>query len=537
MFFLQERLDMHIRGRLSVRTMAIAVVLFVLPPSLGLSVGLQPARQSGPAIPAEVRRALDDISADSLRGNLSFIASDLLEGRDTPSRGLELAAEYIAAQFRRAGIEPAGDEGYFQTANFVRPQDDLTGFALSVTSRRGRVVVPAASASWTMTEPFEIHRSRLFKMDYKNGASVSKLKPEQIEGKVVVTEIPDFQRADKSKREQMYREQVQFMSKMGELKPALLLSIDREATVAHRPGRVLDPESPRRSLSGNSRPRITVIDKKLIGAYDSWPVGPTGATISLRIPPPVEIPVKLHNVIGLLRGSDPELKDTYVLITAHYDHIGMKQEGEGDRIYNGANDDGSGTVSVIELASALATLSPRPRRSIVFMTFFGEERGGLGSRYYGRHPVFPVAKTIADVNLEQIGRTDSTEGPQVSNATLTGFDYSDMGPIFKAAGEALGVRIYKHPVNSDLYFSRSDNQSLADLGVPAHTLCVAFDYPDYHGVGDHWDKIDYANMEKIDRMVGLSIAMIANDSKEPSWNPANPKAAGYLKAWKTAHGK
>ena len=116
----------------------------------------------------------------------------------------------------------------------------------------------------------------------------------------------------------------------------------------------------------------------------------------------------------------------------------MRPGNSGDNIFNGANDDGSGTVSVIELASALTTLKERPKRSLIFMTVFGEEKGLLGSRYYGRHPVFPIEKTVADVNLEQVGRTDSDEGPQLSNASMTGFDFSDVGLTFKAAGEIDG---------------------------------------------------------------------------------------------------
>jgi Zn-dependent M28 family amino/carboxypeptidase len=236
-------------------------------------------------------------------------------------------------------------------------------------------------------------------------------------------------------------------------------------------------------------------------------------------------------VAGLLRGGDPGLKETCVLLTAHYDHIGARPAGKGDGIYNGANDDGSGTVAVIEIAAALATLKQRPKRSILFVTFFGDEKGLLGSRYYGRHPIFPIEKTVADINLEQVGRTDSDEGSQVGAASLTGFDFSDVGATLKEAGAQTGIRVYKHERNSDAYFGRSDNQALADQGVPAHTLCVAFSYPDYHGVGDHWEKIDYANMEKVSRMVALAAVMIANNPREPKWNESNPKAARYVKAW------
>jgi Zn-dependent M28 family amino/carboxypeptidase len=166
------------------------------------------------------------------------------------------------------------------------------------------------------------------------------------------------------------------------------------------------------------------------------------------------------------------------------------------------------------------------------MTLFGEEKGLLGSRHYGNNPIFPIAKTVADVNLEQVGRTDSTEGPQVNTASLTGFDFSDVGSIFQSAGALTGIHVYKHERNSDAYFSASDNAALAALGVPAHSLSVAFNYPDYHGVGDHWDKIDYDNMARVNRMIALGLVMIANNSEEPKWNEALPQTAPYVRAWK-----
>jgi Zn-dependent M28 family amino/carboxypeptidase len=339
-------------------------------------------------LPAAWRAAIERVSADSMRGHLSFLSSDLLEGRKTPSRGLDIAAEYIAAQFRRAGLEPAGDDGYFQTANWSLTSRDTGVFSLS-------------------------------------------------------------------------------------------------------------------SASGGSA-------------------------------------VKVRNVAGILRGSDPTLKDTYVIVSAHYDHLGVREgcdRQKEDCIYNGANDDGSGTVGVVEMASALAKLQPRPKRSILFITFFGEELGLLGSRYYGRHPLVPLAKTVAQVNLEQIGRTDDSEGPQVGTLAVTGFGYSDVGATLVRAGDAVGVKVYQHPTKSDLYFSRSDNQSLADAGVPAHTVGVAFEYPDYHAVGDEWPKVDFANMERVVRAVAAAVLMIADDPREPHWNEQNPKAAQYVEAWEKLHAR
>ena len=229
------------------------------------------------------------------------------------------------------------------------------------------------------------------------------------------------------------------------------------------------------------------------------------------------------------------------MLTAHYDHIGTIETAQGmtegapaadssDKIYNGANDDGSGTVSVIEIARAMANLKPRPRRSIVFMTFFGEERGELGSQFYGKHPVFPIKQTVADVNLEQVGRTDATNGRQLNNASVTGFDYSNVTHFLVAAGRRVGIKVYRDAEASDAYFVRSDNANLAEQGVPAHTLCVAFDYSDYHGLGDEWPKINYENMAKVDRAVLLALDWIANAAKPPAWNEKNEKTKPFRDA-------
>ncbi|MEK6409348.1 MAG: M28 family peptidase [Acidobacteriota bacterium] len=489
-------------------------------------------------ITPDTRAALDRVSADSLRGHLSFIASDALQGRNTPSPGLDIAAEYVAAQFRRAGLEPAGGEGFFQAANFLLSETPMDAFELKLKAGAETISVAKTQVSFNIAKELNVSAPHL-KVDFADASAVAALTPEQVEGKAVITEIPDPRRAEGPRRLELFMAREEFLKKMTVLKAALVISIDRLSTIGAGAGqgRLIDPEDRRAFFRESSMPVITVHDPKVIKLYDELKPGPATAELQLRLPAPVERPVRLRNVIGLLRGSDPILKDTYVMVTAHYDHIGTRPELAGDNIFNGANDDGSGTVSVIELASAFSTLKQRPKRSIIFMTFFGEEKGLLGSRYYGRHPVFPIAKTIADINLEQVGRTDSSEGPQVANATLTGFDYSEVGTIFQAAGKLMGITVYKHEQNSDSYFGRSDNQALADQGVPAHTLCTAFVYPDYHGAGDHWDKIDYANMEKVDRMVGLALIMIANNPEAPKWNETNPKAARYVKAWNEHQGK
>lgn len=470
---------------------------------------------------SEEQLALHHISADSLRGHLSFIASDLLEGRNTPSRGLDIAAEYIAAQFRRAGLEPAGDDGYFQTAVMVEREPVQEGFEMTIQRHGHKISIPPDQAVPRFNTPLELSSAAIYKIERNSETAPN---ADQLEGKVVATELPEFEGGGVRQAQREYR---RLMGLLVKARPQLTLILTSTGP-AELNTRLLSPQI---HDSGDDR-WILVRSSKALRWYRSLPPGLSDATLTLRLPRLVEEQVKLRNVIGILRGSDADLKDSCVMLTAHYDHLGMKPDGNGDRIYNGANDDGSGTVSVIEIASALTTLKPRPKRSLVFLTFYGEEEGTLGSQYYAQHPVFPLVKTVADVNLEQLGRTDATDGKKLSEATFTGFDYSDLPRLFQKAGARVGVRVLSDEPYGDSYFSRGDNISLAEAGVPAHTLAVAFEFPDYHTVSDEWQKIDYDNMAKVDRMVALGLIMLADDPAPPKWNEADRKTEPYVRAWK-----
>jgi hypothetical protein len=476
--------------------------------SLPISVAVSFALLASTGAAAQSAKAADPvgsrISAQSLRGHLSFLASDLLEGRGTPSRGQDLAAEYIAAQFRRAGLEPAGDDNYFQTSTWKYAERDMTQFSLTIKNGSKSLTVPAAAIDLRLREALSLQDAAVVAMPWADAMKDSA----RADGKVLVLTLPEDRRA-------AYGELQKFSGK-----PAVLVLIDASRKQGSGVNGWLVEEGARRPQ--DAQRSVVVYDAQAAEALTT-----AGASLSVNVPAPVERQVKLRNVVGVLRGSDPALKNTYVMLTSHYDHLGIRN---GD-IYNGANDDGSGTVSVIEIASALAAQTTRPKRSIVFMTFFGEELGLVGSRYYGKHPVFPIKDTVADLNLEQIGRTDDSEGPRVSAANLTGFDYSSIAATLQRAGAASGVRLVKHPQNSDRYFAQSDNQSLADAGVPAHTLSVAYAFPDYHGKDDDWDKVDYDNMARIDRMVARGVLAIANDRKAPAWSDV-PNAARYKEAAK-----
>src|SRR4051812_21553532 len=168
-------------------------VRLVLVSLLWISASFTPLRADDPpALTADQTSALDRISADSLRGHLSFIASDLLEGRDTPSRGLDLAAEYIAAQFRRAGLEPSGDDGYFQTATLKHSEPDIESFSFEVKTPEGVVLkVPPSHVTFLRPEGVDLKPTGVFKVDITNAEALAALKPEQVEGKVVLAENPN----------------------------------------------------------------------------------------------------------------------------------------------------------------------------------------------------------------------------------------------------------------------------------------------------------------------------------------------------------
>ncbi len=449
----------------------------------------------------EEKTVTEHISAQSLRGRLSFLASDLLEGRDSPSRGLDIAAEYIASEFRRIGLEEAGDDGYFQTVKMVMREQSKTGWSLSVYSASEELMLSEDQIGGLASKAVELNQVPLFKITKESQITAD------LDNSVIFVDTHNRS----------------LMRKLGTVKPAAILSIPSSA-IPHVSPRLMDTEEEPKRLA------VYVKNGVLTKLLDALPSGRTGATVSLRAPAPIDTPAVLRNVIGLLRGSDPVLKDTYIFVTAHYDHLGVKPDGDGDRIYNGANDDGSGTVSVIEIASAMASLEHRPKRSIVFMTVFGEEKGLIGSRYYAKHPIFPLEKTVADINLEQVGRTDDLIGQQLGSASITGMTYSDVGLALREAGEKTGVKIREDAKNSDEYFARSDNLSFAEKGIPAHTIGVAYAFPDYHSVSDEWQKIDYTNMANIDRMVASALLLLANNPVAPKWDADNPKTEPYRKA-------
>jgi hypothetical protein len=478
-----------------------------------LAAGAFTGALCGQIVPLDWRAVLNRIQERSVRAHVRFLASDLLEGRATPSPGLDIAASYIAAQFERAGLEPMVDGSYFHDTPLTVRQPAEDGFALSIRVA-DRVWSPRAS---------QVRYYADAEVDYRHiPAAVVPLAagrgaPDVDPGRAVILVLPEGA---------SFESLTLVREAMSKLQPAIAVIADPSGAVTasgmvNRPRAVEDNDSP--------PPRLIVNDHDLADALRALPPNAI-ADLSLRARPAPRRTFPLRNVLGVLRGSDPVLRDTYVFVSAHYDHVGGLGPGTGDRVFNGANDNASGTAAVLELAEAFSMLPVRPKRSMVFCAFAAEEAGLLGSRRLLAKAPMRLESIVAAINLEVLGRTDAPEGSQAGRAAVTGFDFTGIGEVLAAAGKDTGIEIYRHPEYSDAFFDRSDNLSFAEKGIPAHTVATAFLYPDYHTPADDVTKIDAAQIVRVSRAVALAVLRIADEERAPEWDRSKAGAEKYWKA-------
>ena len=251
------------------------------------------------------------------------------------------------------------------------------------------------------------------------------------------------------------------------------------------------------------------------GYYQRVPVSATDSGINLRTSFSDSARGRhetAYNVIGLLKGSDPKLASEVIVVDAHYDHLGIGTPVAGDSIYNGADDDASGTVSVLSVAKALAS-GRHPRRSILFVLTTGEEEGLLGTNWLLAHFPIPLDSVVANLETEMIGRPDSLAGGP-GKAWLTGYDRSTMGAMLARAH----IAIVGDPRPAQHFFERSDNIAFAERGIPAHTLSSFNLHTDYHQPSDDLSRIDFAHMTAVINSAVRAVALLANGPL-PVWNP------------------
>jgi Zn-dependent M28 family amino/carboxypeptidase len=237
---------------------------------------------------------------------------------------------------------------------------------------------------------------------------------------------------------------------------------------------------------------------------------PAGSVASMKVATQ-EVQSTTWNAVGRLVGNDPALRDQVILLTAHLDHLGARATGV-DKIYNGADDDASGSTAVLMLAEALARCPPL-KRSVVFAWFGSEEVGGYGAAYFADRPTIPIDSIVANLEFEMIGRPD----PGVSAHTLwlTGWERTDLGPELAAHG----ARLVKDPHPAENFFMRSDNYTLARRGVIAQTVSSFGLHADYHQPSDDLSRIDFPHMTEAIRSLVEPIRWLATSTFKPSWLP------------------
>ena len=493
---------------------------------------------------------VQSITAAELKDYLYFVASDEMEGRDTPSRGLDLTAKFLALNLSRAGLKPVGTDGTFlqkfelyrrqllpdQTVaslneqNFKIGEDFITG-PINGTAQ-GRLVFVGHGL---------VVKSK--KIDAYRGIDVK----DKI--MIVADGYPkDVNRGDfRGKLGEDFETPASYGVKHGAKGIILVPSEsalsfwEQRYRASLNPSRPV-PESPRR----NELPSITASVKMTDAIFQGEKLdyqaikgqmngGDFGESFDLNSSKKISFTVTLQietimtqNVVAVLEGSDPKLKDEYVAIGAHYDHVGLAATPiNGDKIYNGADDDGSGTVAVLAIAKALAE-GPRPKRSVLFAWHAGEEKGLWGSEYITNNPPVPIGQIITQLNIDMIGRSKKEGDTNPRNLNLTGpheifvigskIMSTELGELSEAVNRSfLKLKFnykYDAPNDPEMLFYRSDHYNYARKGIP---IIFYFDgvHEDYHQVSDHPDKIDYVKMEKVTQTVFATLWKLANMPVHP----------------------
>jgi hypothetical protein len=495
------------------------------------------------------QRGVDTISANQLRDYLTFIASDEMEGRDTPSRGLNITAQFLAVNLARWGFKPAGDDGSFlqrielrrNRADSGQTKLDINGQALTA----GTDFLPAGG-------PGNVSAQLVFAGSgwFVKSKGVDAYKGIDPTGKIaVITATPNMiprgvMRADFGKPGEefmnpsdyarskgvvglIYMPDAQYLANWQRNRVRLM---ERGSTVVSKfqtqtipssslPSIVITPETAKALFAGEQQSADAILSSSPVAPF----VMSDQKKVTMNLANNIET-IPTQNVVAVWEGSDPTRKAEYVALGAHYDHVGSGCPPAGtDTICNGADDDGSGTTALLAMAEALAKAPVRPKRSVLFVWHCGEEKGLWGSRYFTEYPTVPLNQIVAQINIDMIGRSRKEGDDNPRNKELTGPDAvyligstmmsTELGELVNNVNKSF-LKItydtrYDDPKDPNRFFFRSDHYNYARKGIP---IIFFFDgvHEDYHRPGDTADKIDYQKMEKITRTVYMTLWEIGN---------------------------
>jgi hypothetical protein len=497
---------------------------------VGLAALGSTAEAQRPRLPsaAAVRRAAERLTPADIRARIALLSDDSLRGRNTPSPELDQTAAYIAAEFRRLGLQPAGDSGGYIQRYPIRCAQPDTGAFVELSAN-------GTGARWPVGRDIVAFQGQVPDGDLAGPTVLFAGMP---------TDTADlFGGIDLRNATLLAVIPAQDLQKGDQITPHVLRALQRGASkwliVTNLPGPVFAGMAGRSAQpSCRAGGASGIADLTILGVRDSSAMvvlraaGEDVATLLATTTTVVRalpgLTTHLHgtsqttstsfapNVIGILPGSDPAVRAEHIVVMAHMDHLGVGRPVNGDSIFNGADDNASGTAAVLEIAQAFTRLDARPRRSLIFLAVSGEEEGLWGSGWYVSHPAAPLAQTVADLDMDMISR-----GWQDS-VSVIGLDFSTLGETIRRVGRdnaaLVAQPVIDHwPEQNFLY--RSDHINFAQRGVPI--LYFLDGTPsDYHRVTDSVEKIDAEAAARIARLAFLTALDVANAAARPEWDAA-----------------
>ena len=433
------------------------------------------------------------VKSEWVHADEEFLASDALQGRGSATRDEWIAATFVASKFETFGLKPAAPDGSFiERVELITPKLD------------GKAQLTVADSNlkegpdfYLLTSSGENVSGKLHKV-----AAADVGKTQIAPGSaVLITGLTDDQRAIIQTTQQLRGKAVLvLLPDSPTLKQLFSRMMGGETRV---PMRIKDVDTGG-GLGGRFATNVAVTSD----AYAMLSQLPDGAEVSLAVHQVPQPPKYTYNAIGKIDGSDPAAGA--VLLSAHLDHLGVRPGQSGDNIYNGADDDASGTTAVIELARAMASMT-RPRRTVYFVCFGSEETGGQGDDYFRNHPPVPLEQFVANIEFEMIGAQD----PKMPKGVLllTGWERSDLGPTLQQHGAKIGP----DPYPEQHFFERSDNYALALKGVVAHTAAGWGTPPYYHRADDDLAHLNFDFMTEAIQSFVSPLEWLANSDFKPAW--------------------
>ena len=525
------------------RTLLLSLLLAAT--AAGYPTSLLAQRASLPTTDEEARDLAATIQPDDLRRHLTVLAADDMEGRETGQPGQKRAAAYLAEQLRIMGFPAIGEGGgYFQTIKFSRQRWDT--IALSVDGEELRHLWDFYSSPGLNADRPAVDIDEITFLGYgieEEGYSdyggqdvtgktllIFAGEPRSRHGNFLLTgtkDPSDWSLNDGRKLrlarakgaatvliiDPAFRKNVQDVRKEV-LDGRLRMAEQTEAERREANSVYITPDLARRLL-GKQYKKVVRARRRI---EKSGRLRPVTVATDLRLTQTKVVTELIgENVLGYLEGTDPELRDELLVVSAHYDHLGKR----GEAIFNGADDNGSGSSTILEVAEAFVQAKREgkgPRRSVLFLWVSGEEKGLLGSEYYASHPVFPLEQTIADINVDMVGRVDEKHAGNPYYIYVIGSDRlsSELHRINETVNRDFTQLAFDYTYNMDddpnRYYYRSDHYNFARQGIPS-VFFFNGSHADYHRDTDTVDKINFEKMARIGQLVFHNAWQLTNQDK------------------------